>query len=103
MVSVSTNPAKSNNKMKTIWEIVKKETGNKNCNHEVQALEINNVKVTNQYAIVNSFNNYFVSIADKITENLKSNIDDQDSITNSINLMNKSATNQCPTINWSYT
>jgi hypothetical protein len=46
---------------------------------------------------------YFVSIADKITENLKSNIADQDSIKNSINLINKSATNLCPTINWSYT
>jgi hypothetical protein len=55
-------------------------------------LEINN-------AIVNSFNNYFVSIADRITENTA----DQDSITNSINLMKKSATNRCPTINWSYT
>jgi hypothetical protein len=73
---------KSDNKMKTIWEIVKKETGNKNCNHKVQALEINN---------------------DKVTENLKSNVADQHSIKNSINLMNKSATNQCPTINWSYT
>jgi hypothetical protein len=48
--------------MKTICEIVKKETGNKNCNHKVQALEINNVKVTNQDATVNSFNNYILCI-----------------------------------------
>jgi hypothetical protein len=61
------------------------------------------LKLTNQDAIVNSFNNYFVSIADKITENLKRNMADQDSITNSVNLMNKSATNLCPAINWSYT
>jgi hypothetical protein len=81
----------------------KKVTGNKNCSHKVQALEINNVKVTNQDTIVNSFNNYFVSVADKITENLKSNIADQDSITNPINLTKQSATNRCPIINWSYT
>jgi hypothetical protein len=89
--------------MKTIWKIVKKETGNKNCSHKVQALEMNSVKVTNQHVIVNSFYNYFVSITDKITENLKSNIADQDSITNSINLVKKSSTDQCPIINWSYT
>ena len=50
---------------------------------------MDNVNVTNQDAIVNSFSNYFVSIAVKITENLKSNIADEDSITNSINLMKK--------------
>jgi hypothetical protein len=94
---------KSDNKMKTIWEIVKKETGIKNCSHKVQALEMNSVKVTNQDVIVNSFYNYFVSITDKITENLNSKIADQDSMTNSINLMKKSATNRCPIINWSYT
>jgi hypothetical protein len=63
---------------------------------------MNSVKVTNQDAIVNSFNNYFVYIADKISENLKRNIADQDSTTNSINLMKKSATNQCPIKNWPY-
>jgi hypothetical protein len=31
--------------MKTTWEIVKKETGNKNCSHKVHALEVNNEKI----------------------------------------------------------
>jgi hypothetical protein len=89
--------------MKTVWEIVKKETGNKNCNHNVQALEINNVTVTSQDAIVNSFNNYFVSMAGKIPENLKNNIANHDNIMNPINLLKESTTNRCPIINWSYT
>jgi hypothetical protein len=46
--------------MKTTWEIVKKETGNKNCSHKVQALEMNSVKITDQNAIANSFNKYFL-------------------------------------------
>jgi hypothetical protein len=54
--------------MKTILEIVQKETGNKNCSYEVQALEVNSVRITNQDAIANSFNDCFVSIADKSLE-----------------------------------
>jgi hypothetical protein len=95
--------ANSNNKMKTTWEILKKETGNKNCSHKVQALEMNNVKITDQNAIANSFNKYFVSIADKNTENLESNTPDQGNIMNPIKLMRKNFADQCPKINWSCT
>jgi hypothetical protein len=89
--------------MKITWQIVKKETGNKNCSHKVHALEVNNEKITDQNAISNSFNKYFVSIADMITENLVSNTLDPGNIMNSIKLMKKHFTNQCPKINWSYT
>jgi hypothetical protein len=95
--------ASSSNKMKTTWEIVKKETGNKNCSHKMHALEVNNEKITDQNAIENSFNKYFASIADKITENLESNTPDQGNIMNSIKLMKKNFTNQCPKIIWPYT
>jgi hypothetical protein len=95
--------ANSNDKMKTTWEIVKKETGNKNYSHKVQALEMNSVKITDQNAIANSFNKYFVSIADKNTENLESNTPNQGNIMNPIKLMRKNFINHCPKINWSYT
>jgi hypothetical protein len=69
----------------------------------VQGLEMNNVNITDQNAIANSFNKYFVSIADKNTEKLESNAPDQGNIMNPIKLMRKNFTDQCPKINWSYT
>ena len=63
--------SKSSNKIKTTWDIIKMETCKNHTNKGTQLININGNLITNQQSIANSFNNYFLSVADKITSNLK--------------------------------
>jgi hypothetical protein len=56
---------KSNNKTKTIWEIVKLETGKRKNNKEVQSLNIDGQTTNNTQTIANAFNDYFLSLAEQ--------------------------------------
>jgi hypothetical protein len=47
---------KSNNKIKTPWSIIKKETGYKNHKDEPQSLKINNIMTKDKGHIGNAFN-----------------------------------------------
>jgi hypothetical protein len=51
--------SKSKNIIKTTWEIIKKETGNKNHHNTIKSLWVNNTMVNNSQEIACAFNDYF--------------------------------------------
>src|SRR5215469_16315210 len=55
---------KSNNKIKTMWNIINKEIGNSTNENSIKSLRINNHTVYIQASIPNEFNNYFSNIVD---------------------------------------
>jgi hypothetical protein len=62
---------KSNNKTKTTWVVIKFETCKTHTNEGTQLKNIDGNLITNQKSIANSFNNYFLTVADRITSNIK--------------------------------
>jgi hypothetical protein len=57
----------SRNKMKSTWEIINQERGEARNGIDIQLLIIDNNEIINQKQIANIFNNYFLTIADRIT------------------------------------
>jgi len=57
--------AKSNNKIKTKWNIMKKETGKVNSVEQVPILLVNDEKLKDPTGIANAFNNFFLEITEK--------------------------------------
>jgi hypothetical protein len=55
---------KSKNKIKTMWNIIHKETGNSINENNIKSLKIKNHTVYNQASIANEFNTYFSNIVD---------------------------------------
>jgi hypothetical protein len=58
----------SQNKTKTIWNIVRSETGKITKREDITSLSINGMLIQNQQTIANSFNNYFSIVAEKLME-----------------------------------
>jgi hemerythrin-like domain-containing protein len=56
----------SHNKIKTMWNIFNKESGRKNNSDNVQALDVDGKKIIDQQSIAETFNEYFVTIAENI-------------------------------------
>ena len=56
----------SHNKTRTIWKIVKSETGKKRGTEEISLLNINDKLTQNQQTIANSFNDNFLTTAEKL-------------------------------------
>jgi hypothetical protein len=65
---------KSNNKIKTTWDIVQTETCKNHTNKGTQLINIDGNLITNQQLVAHSFNNYFLTVADKTTSNLEKKI-----------------------------
>ena len=63
--------SKSNNKIKTTRDIIKTETCKNHTNKGTQLIHIDSKLITNQQSIANSFNNYYLTVADKIICNIK--------------------------------
>jgi len=63
--------SKSNNKIKTTWDIIKIETCKNHTNKGTQLINIDGNLITNQQSIANYFNNYFLTVADRINSNIK--------------------------------
>lgn len=65
----------SNNKIKTTWNIIKKECGKFRSKEEIYTLVTNNSKTSDTTEIANIFNKYFLSITDNlnITQNNNNN------------------------------
>jgi len=57
---------KSNNKSKTIWNIVKIVTNNKNTINTISTMNVNDKLSSNPLPIANAFNSYFSSVAENI-------------------------------------
>jgi hypothetical protein len=66
----------SNNKIKTTWDIVKLESGkriNKNNNVNIQEINLDD-SINNPQDIAKVFNEYFLSVAQKISSQVDKNI-----------------------------
>ena len=59
----------STNKIKTTWEIVNQETCRKARNAAFESFNIDSRIINNQQHIADTFNSYFLSIADNININ----------------------------------
>jgi hypothetical protein len=64
------NILKSHNKIKTTWSIIKRETGYKIHKGESQSLKISNTMIKDKEHIANVFNEYFISAAQTIINDL---------------------------------
>jgi hypothetical protein len=80
--------SKSKNKTKTIWKIIKKEIGNNNCQNDIKPLKINNTKTNNPQEPANIFNDYFLTVLDTVTGNIKDSSDPRDNMKCSNYLIN---------------
>jgi hypothetical protein len=58
--------AKSDNKIKTTWNIIKKETGKLHSMEQVPSLLMNNEELTDPKKIANAFNTFFLKITEKL-------------------------------------
>jgi hypothetical protein len=95
--------SKSHNKIKATWSIIKKETGCKIYKDEPQLLKINNIMINNKYHIANTFNEYFISVAQTIIGDLHK---DNNKILIDINLLyylNNMYNSTFKMIKWHYT
>jgi len=63
--------SKSNNKIRTTWNIIKMVTCKNHTNKGTQFVNIDGNLITNQQLTAKTFNNYFLTVADKITTNIK--------------------------------
>jgi hypothetical protein len=70
--------ANSKNKMKTTWNIVKSVTGKRSEKKPFQLVYINGTLTENQQVITGSFQNHFLSIADKTISTINNNPDIKD-------------------------
>ena len=52
----------AHNKVKTTWGIVNEESGRNKRRSEIQALNVEGKKVTDQQTIAETFNQYFVAV-----------------------------------------
>ena len=58
----------SHNKAKTTWGIINKESGRKKKRCEIQALNVEGKKITDQQTIAETINKCFVVIADNVKD-----------------------------------
>jgi len=58
--------AKSNNKIKTTWNIIKKEIGKVHSVEYVSTLLVNNEKLKYPTEVAKAFNNFFITITEKL-------------------------------------
>jgi Notch-like protein len=93
----------SNNKRKTIWNIIKTVKGRKLNDAGIQALNIVG-KLMDHYTITESLNNYFLTIADKInTNNTKFDHIIHDDSNKYMNYLSQAFKTPFPKINLNYT
>ena len=58
--------AKSDNQIKTTWNIIKKETGRVDSVEQVPTLLVNDDKLKDPTDVANAFNNFFITITEKL-------------------------------------
>jgi hypothetical protein len=58
--------AKSNNKIKTTWNIVKKQTGKVHSVAQVPTFLVNDEKLKDPTDVANAFNNFFIIFTEKL-------------------------------------
>jgi hypothetical protein len=68
----------SHNKVKTLWGIINKESGRNKRRSELQALNVEGRKITDQEIIAETFNEYFVAITENAKGQSKNNLINDD-------------------------
>jgi hypothetical protein len=63
--------SQSKNKTKTTWKVIKIEIGNNNCQNYTESLKIINTVTNNPQENANTFNGYFLTVAETVTGNIK--------------------------------
>jgi hypothetical protein len=63
--------SKSDNKVRTVWKIVKDETCKHATAEENPSIKVNNGVINNPKPIADSFNTYFLTIVEKLNKNTK--------------------------------
>jgi hypothetical protein len=91
---------KSKNKIKSTWKIINEEKGKTQHGTNIQFLVTDSTGLTNQNKTANTFNNYFLSIADLINTNNNNHINTH--ITNPIHYLLKSFKRLFTGISWQY-
>jgi hypothetical protein len=87
--------------MKTTWQIINRERGVSQPDISIPKLEMHNTTITNQQVLANTFNRYFISVADNIKDDInnKANI----SKMNPINYLFDYYNNPFHRLTWQYT
>jgi hypothetical protein len=86
------------NKMETMFKIIKTETGKTNHKFGVQSLKINNKIMDNHIVIAYTFNKYFISVAHSIISSVKSGNNNHQNNTNPIKYLFNSFKHSFPII-----
>jgi hypothetical protein len=58
--------AKSSNKVKTVWNILWKETGKVHPTEQVPSSVVTNEKLKDPKSMANAFNNFFLTVTEKL-------------------------------------
>jgi len=95
----------SHNKVKTTWGIINTESGKNKKRSETQALNVEGKKITDQQTIAATFNEYFITIAEKVERQIKNNFinDGSDIMVSHTRFMEQAFTNPCPSMKWKCT
>jgi hypothetical protein len=95
----------SHNKVKTTWGIINKESGKNKKRGEIQALNIEGKKITDQQTIAETFNEYFIAIAENVKSQSKNNFinDDNDTMDSHTRFMEEDFSNPYPSMEWKCT
>jgi len=90
----------SKNKMKTTWQIINRERRISQPDISIPKLEMHNSTITNQQVLANTFNRYFISVADNIKDDINNKANT--SKMNPINYLLNYYNNPFPRLNWQY-
>ena len=95
----------SHNKVKTTWGIINKESGRNKKRIEIQALQVEGKKFTDQQTIAETFNEYFVAIAENAKRQIKNNLinDDNDNMDSHNHFIEQAFNKPYPSMECKYT
>jgi len=88
--------------VKTTWGIINKESGKNKKRGEIQALNVEGKEITDQQTIAETFNEYFIAIAENVKRQNKNNFinDDNDTMDSHTRFMEQAFTNPYPSMEW---
>ena len=91
--------------MKTTWDIINKESGKNKKRGEIQALNVEGKKITDQQKIAETYIEYFIVIAGNVKRHNKNNFinDDNDTMDSHTRFMEQAFTNTYPSMEWKCT
>jgi len=90
----------SHNEVKIAWGIMNKESGRNKKRSEIKALNIEGKKITDHQIIAETFNEYFVAIAENFKKQGENNLinDDNNSMDNHTHFMEQTFNKPYPSV-----